>query len=114
LRYNGWDGLLGDGLANFANHNQEWTFYFVSTVSPTMKRPAGWQQGVDASLASKEVDPKLEQAIIQIMYDDMTVIPYLEQVQAAFYQKGVHDPDADAYGLMWPLFKDVWLEKGAR
>jgi peptide/nickel transport system substrate-binding protein len=69
LRFNGWDGMLGHGLANFSNHNQEFTFYFASTVFPTLKRPAGWQQGVDASLASKEVDPKLIQAVLQIMDD---------------------------------------------
>ena len=44
----------------------------------------------------------------------MTVIPYLEQTQIAFYKKGSNDPDADAYGLMWPLFVDCYIDKSAR
>jgi ABC-type transport system substrate-binding protein len=115
LRYKGWnDGLLGHGLINYANHNQGWVVYFGSTMFVSMKKPNGWQQAVDASLASKEVDPKLMQTVVQIMQDDMTVIPYTEQIQVAFYRKGVNDPDADTYGLVWPVFKDCYIDKSAR
>jgi len=115
MRYKGWsDGCLGHGLINYANHNSDWTVYFGPTMFPSMKRPTGWQEAVNASLASKEVDPKLMQQVVQIMADDMTVIPYTEQIQIAFYKKGVHDPMADSYGLVWPIFKECYVDKSAR
>ena len=115
LRYGGWsDGLLNHGLANFADHNQVFTFYFMGTQFPSMKKPAGWQDGVNASLATPTVDPAKIQAVLQLMYDDMTVIPYVEQTQIAFYKKGSNDPDADAYGLMWPIFGDCYIDKSGR
>jgi ABC-type transport system substrate-binding protein len=115
LRYKGWnDGCLVHGLATFPNHNQVYTFYFVPTVFPSMKRPNGFQQAFDASLGSKEVDPKLIQAAFQLMYDDMTIIPFAEQIQIAFYKKGANDADADTYGLLWPRFRNCSMDKSAR
>jgi peptide/nickel transport system substrate-binding protein len=115
LRYNGWsDGLLNHGVATFADHNQVFTFYLLGTMFPSMKRPNGFVEGVNASLATPQVDPAKIQAALQILYDNMTVIPYLEQTQIAFYKKGSNDPDADAYGLMWPLFVDCYIDKSAR
>jgi peptide/nickel transport system substrate-binding protein len=115
LRYSGWkDGMLGHALANYTNHNQEWSSYFAPTIFPSMKRPNGWQEAVNASLASPQIDPKLMQTVIQLMYDDMTVIPYCEQVQISFYRKGVNDPDADTNWQMWPIFQDCWIDKSAR
>jgi peptide/nickel transport system substrate-binding protein len=115
LRYNGWsDGLLNHGLNAFADHNQVFTFYFTGTMFPSMKRPNGFIDGVNASLATPQVDPAKIQAVLQLMYDDMTVIPYVEQTQVAFYKKGSNDPDADAFGLAWPLFRDCYIDKSAR
>ncbi len=115
LRYNGWtDGLLNHGVANFANHNQVFTFYFTGTMFPSMKRPNGFTEGVNASLATPQVDPAKIQAVLQLLYDDMTVIPYVEQTQIAFYKKGSNDPDADTYGLMWPIFQDCYIDKSAQ
>jgi peptide/nickel transport system substrate-binding protein len=115
LRTKGWsDGLLNHALGTGSNHNGAFTSYLGSTQFVSLKRPNGFQQGVDVSLAAKVYDPKLVQAVIQLLYDDMTVIPYLEQTQISFYQKGANDADADTYGLMWPIFKDCWLDKSAR
>jgi ABC-type transport system substrate-binding protein len=115
LRYNGWsDGLLNHGLSTFADHNQVFTFYFMGTMFPSMKRPNGFVEGVNVSLATPQVDPAKIQAVLQLLYDDMTVIPYLEQTQIAFYKKGANDPDADAFGLAWPIFRDCYIDKSAR
>jgi peptide/nickel transport system substrate-binding protein len=115
LRYKGWnDGLLGHGLITMSNKNSCFTTYFAGTGFVSLKMPVGYQEGVNTSLASKDYDPALVRTVIQIMYDDMTVIPYTEQIQISFYQKGVHDPNTKEIGIAWPRFKDVWMEKSAR
>jgi len=51
---------------------------------------------------------------MQLLYDDQTIICYTEQIQIAFYRKGVHDPTTDEVGIAWPRFKDVYIDKSAR
>ncbi len=62
----------------------------------------------------RQVDPAETPGGVQLFYDNMTLIPYLEQTQIAFYKKGFNDPDADTFGLVWPNFTDVWIDKSAR
>jgi peptide/nickel transport system substrate-binding protein len=115
LRYKGWnDGLMGHALAVGDNKGANIAMYFQSLMFPSVAKPAGWQAGMDAALGSKEYDPKLVQAVIQIMYDNMMLIPYLEETKAAFYQKGVHDDGADSYSLINFVSQYAWLEKSAR
>jgi hypothetical protein len=105
---------MGHALAVGDNKNQNIDLYFAGTMFPSVAKPAGWQVGLDAALASKELDPKLTQAVIQIMYDNMMVIPYMEETKVAFYQKGVHDDGADSYSLINFVSQYAWLEKSAR
>jgi ABC-type transport system substrate-binding protein len=115
LRYNGWnDGLMNHALPNYADHNQLFVSYFMSTQFPSMKKPNGFTEGVNASLATPQVDPAKIQAVIQLLYDNMTVIPYLEQTQIAFYKKGSNDPDVDTFWVMWPVWQDCSIDKSAR
>jgi hypothetical protein len=115
LRYKGWnDGLLNHGFITMSNKNSTFTTYFSGTGFVSLKMPAGFKEGVDASLSAKEFDPKLVQAVVQLLYDDQTVICYTEQIQIAFYRKGVHDPTTDEVGIAWPRFKDVYIDKSAR
>jgi ABC-type transport system substrate-binding protein len=115
LRYKGWnDGLLGHGLITMSNKNSTLTTYFGGTGFVSLKMPAGFKEGMEASLAAKDYNPKLMQAVLQLMYDDQTVIAYTEQIQIAFYRKGVHDPGADELGIAWPRFKDVYIDKSAQ
>ena len=99
LRYGTWDGLMGHGIGNFDNKNQDFTFYFTGLQFQYCAKPAGWQAAVDASLASPEPDPQLIQNVLKIMYDDMMVIPYLEQSAFLFTDKGFHDDSNGAYGV---------------
>ncbi len=115
LRYKGWnDGCLNHGLITMSNKNSTLTTYFSGSGFISLKMPTGFKEGVDATLSAREYNPKLIQAVFQLMYDDMTVIPYTEQIQIAFYRKGVHDPSSVDVGIMWPRFKDVWVDKSAR
>jgi peptide/nickel transport system substrate-binding protein len=115
LRYGGWqDGLLHMGVSNLSNPNQTFIFYFMSLMLPSVKRPAGFTEGVNASLATPEVDPTKVKLITQILYDDMTLIPYTEAISVSFYKKGSNDPSTEGYGVSWPRFEQCWIDKSAR
>ena len=115
LYYGGWsDGLLNNGFGNLGNPNMNFMFYWESTALPSEKKPAGLIDGINASAFTPTVDKAKVQAVMQILYDDMTVIPYAEQVNVTFYKKGAHDPDANSYGVSWPNFWDCWIDKSAR
>jgi peptide/nickel transport system substrate-binding protein len=118
LRYGTWDGMLAHGFAAFDNPNKDFTFYFTGLQFHYCKKPAGWDEGLKASLASQEVNPQLIKNLIQIVYDDMMVIPYMEQPSFLFTPKGVND---DANGK-YPHLKEhsptsweyVWIDKSLR
>ncbi|MGD0795283.1 MAG: ABC transporter substrate-binding protein [Dehalococcoidales bacterium] len=115
LRYKGWnDGLLNHGIIAMDNKNQALNLYFSGTGFVTLKMPAGFQEGFTASLNSKDYDPKLVQTVLQLMYDDMTVIPYIELQNTAFEQKGVHNPGGDVYNATYQEYQSIWLDKSAR
>jgi peptide/nickel transport system substrate-binding protein len=115
LRYGGWkDGLLHMGLSNLSNPNQTFIFYFMSLMFPSVKKPAGFTDGVNASLATPEVDPAKVKLVTQLLYDDMTVIPYVEAISVSFYKKGSNDPSTEGYGVSWPRFEQCWIDKSAR
>jgi peptide/nickel transport system substrate-binding protein len=114
LRYGTWDGLMGHGLAAFDNKNQDFTFYFTGLQFGYCQKPTGWQEGVNASLASPEPDNKLIQNVLEIMYDNMMVIPYMEQKAFLFRLKGVHDETEGQYNVLTARYKDYWLDKSLR
>lgn len=112
-RYGGWDGLMNHGLNNYSNF-VSMSDYFLGLQFPDVKIPAGFEQGMTAAALTKEVDPKLIQAVVRVMYDDVMVIPYIEESRIVFLQKGVHDPGTEVYTLNDYIDKDVWLEPSAR
>jgi peptide/nickel transport system substrate-binding protein len=114
-RYKGWsDGCLSHGIVGADNKNTSLSLYFSGTGFVSLKMPAGFQEGYKATLGSRDYDPSLVKQVFQIMYDDMTVIPYIDVQTTAFEQKGVHNPGADVYAAMYQEFQNLWLEKSAR
>ncbi len=117
-RFGTWDGLLGHGIAAFDNKNTSLKLYFTGLPFRHAKRPAGWQEGLDASLASLEPDPKLIQNVLEIMYNDMMVISYLEQQAFTFTQKGVRDDTNGRFragpGVSVAPWEYLWLDKSSR
>jgi peptide/nickel transport system substrate-binding protein len=116
-RSQGWtNSMMAHAFANSDNFNSTFNLYFPSTniMFPSVKKPDGFQDAVNASIASPQVDNAKLQAIFKIMNDDLMVIPYGEQVIAQFYYKGVNDPGADDYNLNAFQYKDAWLDAGAR
>jgi peptide/nickel transport system substrate-binding protein len=117
LRYKGWnDGMLNHGTSSSVNKNQVFQSSFMGTGADffSLKIPAAFKDAATASMNAKVYDPKLVQAAFKILSDDMTVVPYAEQVQVCFYRKGFNDPDADAYGFLQFRFRNSWIEKSVR
>jgi len=115
LRYKGWnDGALNHGTASSVNKNQVFLSSFMGSDFFSMQIPAGFKDAATASMNAKVYDPKLVQAAFKILSDDMTVVPYAEQVQVCFYRNDVHDPDADIFGFLQFRFRNAWMEKSAR
>jgi|WetSurMetagenome_2_1015567.scaffolds.fasta_scaffold27682_2 peptide/nickel transport system substrate-binding protein len=111
--YNGWDGLMNQAYNSYSNFATS-SDYFLLLQFPSVKLPAGLKEGYEAAAFTKEIDPKLLQAIMQIIYDDVTVIPYVEESRIVFLRKGVHDPCTQTFPLMQYIDKEVWLEQSAR
>jgi peptide/nickel transport system substrate-binding protein len=113
-RYSGWsDGLMNHGLNNYSNFASI-SDYWLGLQFPSVKLPNGFKEGMDAAQFSKEPDPKLIQAVIRLMYDDVMVVPYVEEQRIVFLQKGVHDEGTKMYTLNDYFDKYTWLEPSAR
>jgi len=115
LRYQGWkNGMLNQGSTSVGNKNTVFQTYFMGMDLASCKIPGDFKVAATASLNSNDYNPKLVQAAFKILYDDVTVIPYVEQIQCFSYQKGANDPDADLYGSLLPHFENVWVDKSVR
>ena len=88
--------------------------YFTGLQFPSVKLPAGYVEGDDAAATSKEPQKELIQALVRIMYDDVMVIPYMEETKISFLGKGVHNDDKALFDLTNMLVSNAWLEPSAR
>jgi peptide/nickel transport system substrate-binding protein len=116
-RSNGWtNSLMAHAFLNADNPNSVFNLYFPSTnvQFPSVKKPEGFAAAVTESLATPQIESARVQAIFKMMNDDLMVIPYGEQVQAQFYNKGVNDPGADDYAFVIFICKEAWLDASAR
>ncbi len=114
-RFGGWsNAMLGHGLAAFDNLNTTWDFYFGGIAFPSLYKSDAFRAAADAALASETIDPALVQQVIQIIHDEVMVIPYLEEVVVTFYQDGVHDPGIEDYMATTFISDLAWLEPEQR
>ena len=111
-----WDGVLAESMLVQANKNDTFITYFTGLQWQYTKKPEGFQQALNASLAKMEIDPAAIKAVIKVLYDDMTVIPFYEEDTVSFENKGFHQDYnyADFNGVDTPRYADVWLEKSLR
>ena len=116
-RTQGWtNSMLAQAFVSSDNYNSTFNLYFPTTniMLPSVKKPDGFAAAVTASLTTPQVDPAKIQGVFKMMYDDKTVIPFLEQVTPQFYGKGVNDPGAAEYFFVTLIYKEVWLDAIAR
>jgi len=114
IRYAGWNnGLMNHSLLNYSNYAGFGTF-FGQLQFPSVKLPNGYAEGANAMVLTKEPQPALIQALMRLIYDDVMVIPYMEQTKVAFLNKGVHNPGKITYSLTNMDVNDAWLDPIAR
>jgi len=114
-RFGSWkNSLLAQGFGNFDNLNSTWSFYFGTTAFKSRLNPPNFVAASDASLASAEVDPKLVQACVKIISDELMVIPYLEETVMIFQVAGAHNAGLDIATQTQFLSHLAWLEPKAR
>jgi peptide/nickel transport system substrate-binding protein len=116
-RSQGWtNSMLANAFINYDNFNSAFNLYFPASgiMFPSMKKPEGFQAAINASLAAPQVDPARLQAVFKMVNDELMVIPFGDQVQAQFYNKGVNDPGADDFTFVNFQYKDAWLDASAR
>jgi peptide/nickel transport system substrate-binding protein len=114
LRYAGWNnGLMNHALLNYSNFASMGT-YFGGLQFPSVKIPAGYFEGADAMAATVEPQKELIQAMVQLMHDDVMVIPYMEETKICFLGKGVHNDDKELLNLTNMSVVNAWLEPSAR
>jgi peptide/nickel transport system substrate-binding protein len=114
LRYSGWNNSLllhaFNSYSNFVSIED----YFLGIQLPSLKLSTGFKEGLTTAAYTKEPQKELIQNVMRVMYDDVMVIPTIEEVKVTFLGKGVHDPGADTYSLTSWIWKDIWLEPSAR
>ncbi len=108
-----WDGILAESMLVQANKNDTFISYFAGLQWQYVKKPVGFQQALNASLATLEIDTNAIKVMIQLLYDDMTVIPFYEEESVGLQNKGYHhDYVQTAFnGVDTPRYADVWLDK---
>jgi peptide/nickel transport system substrate-binding protein len=114
LRYSGWNnGVMNHALLNYSNYGGMGVF-FTGLQFPSVKLPAGYVEGSDAAATSKEPQNELIQALMRIIYDDVMVVPYMEETKICFLGKGVHNDDKQTFNLTNMTVVNAWLEPSAR
>jgi ABC-type transport system substrate-binding protein len=114
MRYGMWDGLLHHALNSYNNFAGLDSPYWTGLQFQQTKFPTGFKEGILAMQSTKEPQKELIQNVMRIMYDDVMVIPYMEENRVTFLGKGVHDPGCATHSLMAFVDYEAWLEPTAR
>ena len=114
-RFKGWkNGMLGHALAPITSVNSAFNSYFGGIQFPSVQKPARWEEVYNAAMEPLEIDYAKTRDLIQLVHDDVMIIPYLEETQISFYQKGVHIPEMEKYGTLSYFREESWLAPDLR
>jgi peptide/nickel transport system substrate-binding protein len=114
-RFGSWsNSMLAQGFGNFDNLNSTWGFYFGTTAFKSRYNPPNFVAASDAALAAPELDPKLVQACVKIIADELMVIPYLEETVMIFQVKGAHNDGLDVATQTQFWAHVAWVEASLR
>ena len=112
----GWsDGLMAGAFINTPNNpNYILEMYLKGYYYGNWKRTEAVMAALETSLASELPNGTLIQALLQAMNDEVSLITYVAQMNATFYQKGIHDEGADEGYLPGALISRIWLDPDLR
>jgi peptide/nickel transport system substrate-binding protein len=114
LYMDGWEGMMGHALYSTTNLNYPMQFYFGGIGLKSLKIPSGFKEAMDASLHSEEYDPVKMRALLQIIYDDVMMIPYVEETAIEFIYPGVHDTGLMEVRIEGYTPDETWIDPDLR
>ena len=114
-RWKGWhDGLLAQAVRMLATTNLTYNFYCHTAAGqfPSLKRPDGLVQKLDASLQTLKPEKAKMEELTQIMIQNATVVPMFYISESRILQPNVHDTgyfEWEAGTVYTP--ENIWLGK---
>jgi peptide/nickel transport system substrate-binding protein len=114
LYLEGWEGMMGHALYATTNLNYPMQFYFGGIGLKSLQIPPGFEEAMAASLHSNEYDPLKMRALLQVIYDDVMMIPYVEETAIEFIYPGVHDTGLMEVQIEGYIPDETWLDPDLR
>ena len=116
MRYGGWsNGMMAQALAQISSDNPNGLFSaYFALAFPSMYKSPEWEAAFEASFNSPELDRALVKDVFQIMYDQVMVIPFLEETVMIFQRPGAHNAGLDVAPQQYFWSHLAWLEPDAR
>ncbi len=108
-----WDNaVLVGSVIQIANYNLSFNNFinYPVTMYRSTKRPDAYASSYDASLATKDVDPQLQQKAVQALYDDEAVIPIYYTQSIWVINDKLQDSGIGNKVLYWDS-QNAWLSK---
>lgn len=114
-RMKGWhNAMLCQPIGLFPNFNQtiQWYFAADSPQFPSLKRPDGFQEMLNESLVTTDLDKAKVRKVVKKMFDEAMIIPIHDTGRAYVHQKYVHDTEHMQWGS-WTNWRpdNAWLSK---
>jgi peptide/nickel transport system substrate-binding protein len=108
------NGLIYNYISEYPNYNYSLNLWFGVPTSwfPSLKKPDGWKDALNASMITAAPDNSMIQKLVKMMYDDATVITINYPAQMIATTNQVHDTgmlSRIAYYYWNP--QDAWLSK---
>lgn len=108
-----WDNALIVGsVIEIANYNLSFNNFlnYPVTLYRSAARPDNWPDLYKATLTSKDVDPKLQQAAVHALYDQLTAIPLYNTQSTWVVSDKLQDSGIGNKVLYWDS-QNAWLSK---
>lgn len=115
LRFKGWkNGLLAQAMRMLATANITYNFYGHTAIGqfPSLKRPDGFVDKLDASLETLVAEKANMEELTRMLIDDATFIPLYYISESRILQSNVHDTgyfEWEAGTVFTP--ENIWMSK---
>jgi len=107
------NGLIMTALLEWPNYNNSFNFYFgpTSPYFKSTKKPDGWSEAFTASLTAPSADIPLIRKCIQMLYEDVTLVPLTHGATLYATQNYVRDTGWDTRSSIYWDKQNAWLDK---